>query len=413
MNKIIKLFLLSIISLPLFAQKFEPEPPLFYEYYYSQTDSANGLFQFVFRINYNKLFFVKEGEKYEANISVTLEVKDSVENTIRRTDASKRVSVSKFDETLDHMKSVHGLLNINLTKKKYFATITLSDVQANKDITFERFPIDLVQSKPKYFIVYEKENQKYYLANRGNTIPFDSSTYSLVYEHGGKSVLGDSTKTDSLCLKFLSETDSLQFCSTKIFKTAFFLQEDSLGIYLSPIKNALGKNHLFKDISVKLPEGKFKFYENESQRTAVDIKWWNKPLSLLNYEVSLKALEIIEPKKTIDSLRSLGQKSGYRAFTNYWKKFDPTPNSCYNELMAEFYSRVDYTQKTFANFTTPDAILSDRGQIYIKYGAPVRIERTTTPTGKTLEIWFYKGKNNIYYFRDITGNGNYQLVKKR
>ena len=408
MNKIIKIFLLSILSIPLFAQKFELEPPLLYEYYFSQSDSSHGIFQFVYRINYDKLFFIKDGESYSANIRVTLELQDSTTKNILRTNGDKRITTSSFDETLDKVKSVQGLLNINLEKKKYFAAVILTDLSSNKDFTFPKFSIDLSLNQPINYVVSSIDNQKYYLANRRRTIPFAPAAYSLIYESGRTL-----TANDSLCLGFQSLSDSVTFCSSKSFDTSFLLEEDSSGIYLTPSKTSFTKSYLFNDISLKLPEGKFKVDEPKNQKTSFEVRWWNKPLSLLNYEISLKALGIIESKSLVDSLKDLGNKLGYRAFNNYWKKYDPTPNSTYNDLMEEFYLRVDYAQKSFSNFATPDGILSDRGKIYIKYGPPLQIERSTSANGKNIEVWFYKGRSKPYYFRDNLGNGSFQLVKER
>lgn len=407
MNKIIKIFLLAITCIPLLAQQFEFEPPLQYEYYFSQVDS-NGLFQFVYRINYDKLFFTKDGDHYNSNIRLTLELQDSLTGVIVRTNDDKHISVSTFEETIDKNKSVQGLLNINLEKHKYFAELTLTDISANKDFTFPKMSLNLTEDLPKNYIVYVVEGEKYYLANRRKTIPFSNTPYSLIYSSAKKE-----QENDSLCVRFQSTFDTLNFCSNSTLNGNFILKEDSGGIYLSPYATSSTSSYLFKDISLKLPEGKYTLHGSGKNKTTYEVRWWDKPHSLLNYEVSLKALGIIELKNLVDSLKELGNKLGYNAFNKYWQKYDPSPNTTYNDLMAEYYFRVDYAQKTFSNFATQDGILSDRGQIYIKYGAPDRIERSSATNGKNLEIWFYKGRAKPYYFRDNLGNGSYQLVKEK
>ncbi len=407
MKKLIAILFFSVLSLPLWGQKFEFESPLLYEYYYSQPDSGNGIFQFVYRINYDELSFLKDGERYTTRIRITLELQDSSTNNISRANEDKVVSVSEFDETISKNKSVQGLLNVNLEKKKYFLSITLTDILTNKDFTISKFSIDLSSSQQRNFIVSSGENGKYYLANRRKTIPFSPKVYSFIYEP--VSPLGSG---DSLSLKFQSHTDSLSFYSSSIIVNSFLLEEDSLGIYLNPQKKSSNRSFLFKDISLKLPEGKFTIKENKNQQSFLEVKWWDKPHSLLNYEISLKALGIIEPKSVIDSLKNDSGKFGYKNFFKYWQKYDPTPNSTYNDLMAEFYSRTDYAQKTFSNFATPDGILTDRGKIYIQFGPPTSTERTSSLNGRNLEIWFYKERNKKYYFRDSAGNGNYELVKE-
>lgn len=412
MKKLITVLFFSFLSLPLFCQKFEFEPPLLYEYYYLQPDSGNGIFQFVYRINYDELSFLKDRERYTTKIRITLELQDSSTNNISRVNEDKVVSVAEFDETINKSRSVQGLLNVNLEKKKYFVSITLTDLLTNKDFTIPKFSIDLSSRQPKNFVVFPGENGKYYLANKRKTLPFSPMVYSFIYESALPSGRSDSSRSDSLCLKFQSQADSLSFCSIATIDNAFLLEEDSLGIYLHPQNKSSGRSFLFKDISLKLPEGEFTIKENGNRQSSLEVKWWDKPQSLLNYEISLKALGIIESKSVIDSLKSNAGKFGYKNLFKYWQKYDPTPNSVYNDLMVEFYSRTDYAKKTFSNFTTPDGILTDRGKIYIQYGPPTFTERTSSVNGRNLEIWFYKERNKKYYFRDSAGNGNYELVKE-
>ncbi len=408
MNKIIKIFLLSIISIPLLAQKFEFEQPLLYEYYYSKLDSSNGLFQFVYRINHDKIFFTKDGDRYTSSIRVTLELQDSTTGAIVRTNDDKFISVSTFEETIDKNKSIQGLLNINLENRKYFAELTLTDISANKDFAFPKISLNLTEDLPKNYIVFTVDGEKYYLANRRKTIPFSNTAYSLIYSSAKKEQVND-----SLCVRFQSSFDTLTFSSNSTLHGNYILKEDSGGIYLSHDSNSSTKSFFFKDISLKLPEGKYTLQGSGKDKTTYEVRWWDKPYSLLNYEVSLKALGIIESKNLVDSLKELGNKLGYNAFNKYWQKYDPSPNTTYNDLMAEYYFRVDYSQKTFSNFATPDGIMSDRGQIYIKLGPPTHIERSSGADGKNLEIWFYKGRSKPYYFRDNLGNGSYQLVKEK
>ena len=414
MKKLITILFFSFLSIPLlclpFLQvglKFEFEPPLLYEYYYMQSDSGNGIFQFVYRINHGELSFLKDGERYTTKFRITLELQDSSTNNISRANEDKTISVSEFNETVNKSRSVQGLLNVNLEKKKYFVSITLTDLLTNKEFSIPKISIDLSTRQSKNFVVSPGVNGKYYLANRRRTLPFSPMVYSYIYEPASLS-----SRSDSLCLKFQSPADSLSFCSDAAIDDAFLLEEDSLGIFMNSQKNSFSRSFLFKDISLKLPEGKFTFKENENQQSSLEVKWWDKPHSLLNYEISLKALSIIESEPVIDSLKGSPDRFAYKYFLKYWQKYDPTPNSTYNDLMAEFYFRTDYAQKTFANFTTPDGILTDRGKIYIQFGPPTSAERTTSVNGRNLEIWFYKERNKKYYFRDGAGNGNYELVKE-
>jgi len=154
MKKLITILFISFLSLPLFCQKFEFEPPLFYEYYYSQPDSGKGIFQFVYRINYDRLSFLKDGDNYTTKIRVSIELQDSSTNTISRANEDKTVSVDEFDETVNKNRSVQGLLNVNLDRKKYFLAITLTDLLANKDLLSHGYPLILQSMKQQTLLFH-------------------------------------------------------------------------------------------------------------------------------------------------------------------------------------------------------------------------------------------------------------------
>jgi len=340
-------------------------------------------------------------------------LQDSSTKNITRENEDKEISLAEFSETISKNNSTQGLLNLKADKKKYFATITLTDLLTNKDFSIPTFPIDLSSHRLQSFIVSQNEEGKYYLANKSKTIPFSATSYSLILEADSSFGLHRSERNDTLCMQLNSQTDTLSFCSTTIMENSFYLEEDSIGIFLSPTHNSNTRSTFFNNISTTMPEGKYDLRIKRKSSSLLEVKWWNKPHTLLNYEISLKALSIIESASIIDSLRNLRGNFGYKYFNNYWQKYDPTPNTSYNELMAEFYSRADYAQKTFANFSTPDGILSDRGKIFIQFGQPSNIERTTSENGRNMEIWFYKERNRSYYFIDKIGNGSYQMVKDK
>lgn len=95
-----------------------------------------------------------------------------------------------------------------------------------------------------------------------------------------------------------------------------------------------------------------------------------------------------------------------------WKKFDPTPSTPFNELMAEFYRRADYSLLEFKSVSQPDGALTDRGKIYILYGPPTKIERSFSKDGRPIEVWTYNVNRQIKFtFFDENKNGNYILQK--
>jgi GWxTD domain-containing protein len=115
-----------------------------------------------------------------------------------------------------------------------------------------------------------------------------------------------------------------------------------------------------------------------------DVAWslvtWKRSRRDLNLEAEL-ALD----EKRYGAYRNLpvGEKEKY--LENFWKSIDPTPETAQNEVMDEFHRRVAYADLNFSE--TVRGALTDRGRVYIHFGAPTR----SSPR-RCRRIWPAKGR---------------------
>ena len=105
---------------------------------------------------------------------------------------------------------------------------------------------------------------------------------------------------------------------------------------------------------------------------------------------------------------SVKEKNYYQELFKFWKKFDPTPSTKYNEVMSEYYKRVDFTTKNFTSISNKKGFDTDRGKIYIQLGKPKRIERSSNSEGKVVETWYYD-RQKRFTFVDKQGTGEFPL----
>ncbi|MDT5294005.1 MAG: hypothetical protein QOJ76_885 [Acidobacteriota bacterium] len=112
----------------------------------------------------------------------------------------------------------------------------------------------------------------------------------------------------------------------------------------------------------------------------------------------------------------------------FWRRRDPDPDTELNEYLEEHYERVAYANQHFASGIP--GWKTDRGRIYIMYGAPN--EKETHPTGGNynrpsyegggdtttypFEVWFYRylpgvGSGIEIEFVDPTGTGEYRIAR--
>lgn len=114
-----------------------------------------------------------------------------------------------------------------------------------------------------------------------------------------------------------------------------------------------------------------------------------------------------EEKTAFNKLNTDEEREAF--IENFWLKRDPTPDTPENEYEEEYYRRIAYANENFASGIP--GWKTDRGMIYIKYGAPD--ERNEHPTGGTYERPIEEGGGETstfpfeqWRYRYIPGIGN-------
>lgn len=138
-------------------------------------------------------------------------------------------------------------------------------------------------------------------------------------------------------------------------------------------------------------------------------RWVDMPTSLYNLDVAINMLKFIIPKSEIKKQFTGNDSQREAEFRAFWKKRDPTPQTAYNQLMAEYYRRIDYAYTHFSSMQTP-GYDSDEGKIYIKYGPPNSVQREFPTDGPSLVIWTYN--DHKFIFQATSGFGDYKLIKQ-
>ncbi|MCC5925227.1 MAG: GWxTD domain-containing protein [Bacteroidetes bacterium] len=154
----------------------------------------------------------------------------------------------------------------------------------------------------------------------------------------------------------------------------------------------------------------YKWNDGESEKigeTTWQSRWFNMPTSLLNLDVAIDMLRFIVSSDELRQVRRSSQQEREEWFRDFWEQRNPTPDTKFNELMAEYYRRIDFA---YREFSTPSraGFDSDQGRTYIVNGPPDNIERRLPPGGVATEVWTYP--NQTIIFRATTGFGDFQLV---
>ena len=126
-------------------------------------------------------------------------------------------------------------------------------------------------------------------------------------------------------------------------------------------------------------------------------------------EIAMKQMKYILSNDERKELKNNNKQDKEQLFYQIWKKRDPTPETEQNELMEEYFQRVEYVNEHFSGWQP--GWETDRGKIYILFGPPDEIQRTNPSAGNSTiyQIWNYVKVNKQFVFRDQNGFGDYRL----
>ncbi len=216
-------------------------------------------------------------------------------------------------------------------------------------------------------------------------------------------------ETDTLYLKILipddvaEETDSISYLitdmETPVDSGKVALSVDESGFIYIPIK--VNKSWLgVLNITVNVG----------NEEKSIDLGFVNTSIDRYFQDISylVEVMSVILPYneyKELKDMKPIEQKS---YLFEYWQSRDPTPETDENELLEEFYNRVEYVNAHFGVLSP--GWKSDRGMVYIQYGKPDQVESSRDRYGRNYEIWTYQNSHQFVFMDD--GFGDYRLYRQ-
>jgi GWxTD domain-containing protein len=184
-----------------------------------------------------------------------------------------------------------------------------------------------------------------------------------------------------------------------------------------------GSDPLILDIPVpalELPPGRYRLETEvidpetkgvERRRSELQVRLTSAWLARNCREAST-LLEIIATDDEAKLVRDAeGEKCG-QALAAYWNRHDPSPGTPVNEYRDEIFGRVEAAASLFVEPFTKPGWRTDRGRVYVRYGAPdSRVLRDGDVGTPAAEIWEYVSPHLVLVFVDQRGVGEYWLVR--
>ncbi|REL33644.1 GWxTD domain-containing protein [Rhodohalobacter sp. SW132] len=403
----------------------------------------------MFRLDYDLIPFLRvrssdtsapEDAEYFAPVHMGLEIFEGTHRTSRRSSSQDGQSifrdsfqdtiyVQSFEETRSRLQHVEGIMSTRLQPGSYNYELQLRRAQSTREQSSTRRNI----SVPQYdtlgnagLILLSEFQQDNNLVtgtflNYGENVLYGSDYEVLVLlpdtedeeYHFTLHQMESGTSSDVLSDAVFRDTLRAQ----ELFRASDFeLSGRSDGVRLTMTPNDTGTR--FGSISVPnsgFANARFRLQVRTSDdeviaQRIVNSRWLDMPVSLLNIDVAINMLRFIVSDSELRRLQSGSTAEKERKFREFWEERDPTPETEFNELMAEYYNRIDYAFRNFSSLQTP-GYESDRGRAYILYGEPDNVERRLPTDQPTREIWEYPGRTLV--FEATTGFGDFRLISER
>lgn len=400
----------------------------------------------IFRLDYDFIPFLKARPdmepptpeaQYFAPVRMGVEIfegdaprsgrKSSESLSVFRENWQDTVWVDTFEQTKSRYDYTQGYISTTLEPGDYHYELQLSRGGSVREQSSNRrnFSLpDFADTDSTSFILLEDydigdDTFSATLLNYGNEVLYGQD-YSILFmipdaENGEAFTLSlqqlsaGGQVVDSVFTKELTDQDYVYLKSAE-------LQSEHSELQLSGTTMADG--HRFAVVNIPNQE-----FENASYRVQlhksgvekpvdtrkVNSQWLDMPVSLYNLDVAIEMMKYIVDDSTLDRLQSGSASEKEKKFREFWKQRDPSPDTEYNELMAEYYNRIDYAYKNFSSLQTP-GYETDQGKAYILYGPPEDIERRLPADGPTREVWEYSNRTLI--FEATSGFGDFKLISQ-
>lgn len=382
-------------------------------------DSSNFLY-YTYRIPYNRLVFVRSGKDYSANLRVIVEVTDSSSELLERNTRESKVVVDDYDLTNSNSHYLQGFLKFNVHGSFYRLTPVITDLNSQREIPLKPEEIFLTSFKEAQIYnpivinsgdYYCSEQKVLIISNFGGSIPFSPESYDLL-------IPVKDLETEKLFVTITNRTDTLfSGVITDYFDSELNIYDCDSRIVITEDENlTVTRNFKLLGINENLDEGPIVIIVSKSsEEVDTEFKrivfWADKPFSLRDPEIAIELLEFIESEQVIANMLDKDEEEYPEVLKEYWAQYDPSPETVFNPIMQEYYSRIDYAGKEFAPIGNKNGIATDRGRIYIRFGKPDKIERTSNEQGNVVETWIYSKKDMKFVFVDKKGTGSFTLIE--
>jgi GWxTD domain-containing protein len=389
----------------------EPVSNLFVEAFVFASDlPGKGRIDIYIQIPYPEIKFVKEEERYTGRFEISAAILSQEKQQLWQKSQLVELNLKDFSQTISHRFFSLKQFSTDIAPGKYDLLVQVTDQESKRVETVKRSIVvkdcwnDTLALSDVMMVRHMTIDgtHKNIAPNLTGMISKEQTNLYLFFEIYNRAQL-DSVK---LLCKFINSKREIVAQRTKSelltgIRTQTIWQIDTLSIapeqYLLVVEAAgTSKTDSSKSFRASVPR-------------ICTVRMKNMPLMITDIDKATEELQYIAKGGEIDYIRDAATpEEKQKRFLEFWIKRNPNPKEPNNDLMEEYYSRVEYANKNFESYL--EGWKTDRGMILIQFGPPQNVERHPFDSdNKPFEIWYYYSQNREFIFVDETGFGDYRL----
>lgn len=381
-------------------QLFFVDPMVFYS-----KEKSKARLDIYMEIPLENLQFKKnyDSKMYDANVSYTIVIKNFAGEVVENETMTDYVSTSKEEQKGLEGSSKFIVREFYLNPGKYEMNVTLSDINTKRELTLKNKidVVDFVNERISFSNIMLISNMSTDNGKKVITPLVNGNVDNLKEFYVFFEVYN--AKNDNVI-------NSYSFQITD--KNENVVERGNLTYTLAP-----GINKCFEKIKASnLVYGDYVLdvKDNATGELLAEKRFVNK---MTGFPTNAKELDLMidqllyiatdDQLSKVESAKTNEEKQ--KRFIEFWKSKDPSPNTPKNELMIEYYRRIQTANERYSHYI--DGWKTDMGMVYIIFGEPDNIERYPFQENtKPYEVWYFYGANKEFVFVDETGFGDYRLT---
>ncbi len=344
-----------------------------------------------FNVPYNNFVFYKQQESFIASVNVAMQIFDTQNDSIILQNSwLEEIVVNSYgvSRSFEEYYSFYKLES--LPAGDFQVLINIQDLDNKNVINFQKsisLSLDPGFGETIIYTKAQKEGPEAYQELNTNRNLVDSDIRLLFQYFSNVEVV------DLLELELTNNKNSinksfkdLEINNEGFYTIDFTIPEDFYG----KINAEITTSSLSKNFTL------FNYYGN-------DILWSDDIKEIVGM------MRYILPGSELKVLNDMNDKQKIDYIIDFWKDKDPDETTEENELLTEFINRFNFVNQNLSDVGR--GWRSDRGRIYVIYGAPDTVDRYSDPNEGAYEVWTYP--NGLKFtFLDRNRFGNYILIRQ-